>query len=89
VASPHYVRFARALVLAGMTSSCGQASTIGPPDAGTDASFNCASCSCVDLVDDTDLPDGGLPQCLGIRHVVCGCAAVGPLAPPDLGRDAV
>lgn len=96
---PHYVRFARAMALVGTLSApgCGMATSpqgdSGPPgsDAGTDAAvpiadasdvdafFDCTSCTCGLLAADV-----GLPDCPSERIVQCGCAAVGPLAPPDL-----
>lgn len=95
---PHYVRFARAVALVGTLAApgCGTAtapeSDTGSPgnDSGTDAAsiadasdvdafFDCTSCTCGLLAE-----DAGLPYCPSERIVQCGCAAVGPLAPPDL-----
>jgi hypothetical protein len=93
---PHYVRVARALALLGALGTapgCGLAST--PPqgdaaaanDADTmadassdvDAAIDCTTCTCGLTAD-----DAGVPFCSGQATLSCGCAAVGPLAPPDL-----
>ncbi len=96
---PHYVRFARAMALVGTLAApgCGTATTpegdtgATTNDSGTDAAapiadagdvdafFDCTSCTCGLLAE-----DAGLPYCPSERIVQCGCAAVGPLAPPDL-----
>lgn len=92
---PHYVRFARALALvtAFGAPGCGTATTLpegdsGAPndaatiaDSGADAgaSFDCTTCTCGLTAD-----DAGVPFCTGDAVITCGCAAVGPLAPPDL-----
>ncbi len=44
-----------------------------------DAFFDCTTCTC-----GLTAGDAGLPFCPGDRVVTCGCAAVGPLFPPDL-----
>ncbi len=80
--APHYLRFARALAMAGGLAGCSLAST--PSDAGSDAArvdafFDCTQCSC-----DESVIDSGLPLCPGLQVIHCGCAAVGPLAPPEL-----
>jgi hypothetical protein len=84
MAVPHYLRFARVLALAGgvasSASGCGTATTSEPPDAyRTDAFFDCTTCTCGE-----GSTDAGLPICPGQQVLHCGCAAVGPLAPPDL-----
>jgi hypothetical protein len=87
---PHYLRFARTLALAsgiaGAASGCGMSTTpgndtgTGVADAGgVDAFFDCASCTC-----GLTATDAGVPFCSGDAVITCGCAAVGPLAPPDL-----
>lgn len=43
------------------------------------ASFDCSTCDC-----GLTATDAGLPLCMGDAIITCGCAAVGPLAPPDL-----
>lgn len=50
-------------------------------DAGSDvdAFFDCTTCTCGLTAD-----DAGVPFCSGQATLTCGCAAVGPLAPPDL-----
>jgi hypothetical protein len=41
--------------------------------------FDCSTCDCGFLAGDS-----GVPLCTGDAIITCGCAAVGPLAPPDL-----
>jgi hypothetical protein len=90
---PHYVRFARALALAGSlagASGCYQSNgpeaepDAGPPVAdampGEDAGLTCADCACA--FPGGDLSDAGR-TCDSIGLWGC-CVAVGPLAPPDL-----
>jgi hypothetical protein len=86
VSTPHYVRFARAVALAGLAGGCGTAMPVEPQDASvlSDVYVDCTDCTCIDTVDDTGRHDSGLPMCPGIRIILCGCASVGPLPPPDL-----
>lgn len=82
---PHYLRFVRTLALVSSIGGvgCGMSTTdtdaaVATADANApDAFFDCASCDC-----GFSTTDAGLPAC-GAEHVGC-CAAVGPLAPPDL-----
>lgn len=96
---PHYLRFARSLALVSSLgcASFGCGTAMAPPtdagssgtdvgstgtDTGTpmaDAGPDCTSCTCGLTAD-----DAGLPFCAGDLIIACNCAAVGPLAPPDL-----
>lgn len=48
-------------------------------DTGADAGFDCTTCTCGLTAD-----DAGVPFCSGDAIILCNCAAVGPLSPPDL-----
>jgi hypothetical protein len=55
----------------------------GAEDGGTaiaDGGDICATCVCFA----TPGVDAGLPMCDGDEIITCGCAAIGPLFPPDL-----
>ncbi len=60
----------------GLGDDAGAADDADVADAG---GFDCTTCDC----GFTGL-DAGLPVCPVEAQVVCGCVAIGPLAPPDL-----
>jgi hypothetical protein len=87
--APRYLRFARSLALVsglgcasfgcGMAVSASEDTGAVAGDAGSDAAFDCTACEC-----GLTATDAGVPLCSGDAILACHCAAVGPLAPPDL-----